>query len=509
MTKASNNEQILPAGFVDISHHVVATMSRRYSTIEVTDEEGNTTKEDMAFNQAQKKAVSYILDHVVKYQGYFLTCFADNKPILGNDLETTVDVCAVNTNALDRKMIRHVLTSAPISFQRHQYCPGFPRFLKVDGATTYNTWRKNDRLTLTEQDIASWANSKPEAQADLDANVADGVPFEEVAEGFALHTEPLIWRVMLRMLFGDGNSPVASEDWMAEHDVFTRWFACCVHRPLDRIRWAPIIRGSHGIGKGTFQHMAKALMGSGSVSVVNDLEGITGQFAGEKALTRLLVVDECWSKSGKAMERFKPIVSEDHVNVERKGEQSFSTRATHNTIVFSNHHTPFKSSETERRWWVPCYRNYDQGEDATKQTNQAFHAEGNRLIREAMPLSAAGDQDQIRDLLCWLKVVADMVPAAWLGTAPASEGFMDLVDTDTENAHDHLKSWLGGLQTKDALSLNQVVSASSVPQSMLKDMMTKDFNFRSCQMKCDRGRKVWTKAPVGVGPTNLVEYKSP
>jgi hypothetical protein len=158
---------------------------------------------------------------------------------------------------------------------------------------------------------------------------------------------------------------------------------------------------------------------------------------------------------------------------------------------------------------VPCYRNYDQGEDATKQTNQAFHAEGNRLIREAMPLNAAGDQDQIRDLLCWLKVVADMVPAAWLGTAPASEGFMDLVDTDTENAHDDLKSWLGGLQTKDALSLQQVVSASSVPQSVLREMMTKDFKFRSCQMKRDRGRNVWTKAPMGVGPTNLVEYKSP
>ncbi|WP_223426642.1 primase-helicase family protein [Tateyamaria pelophila] len=308
------------------------------------------------------------------------------------------------------------------------------------------------------------------------------------------------------MLFGDDNSPVASEDWRAEHDVFTRWFACCVHRPLDRIRWAPIIRGSHGIGKGTFQHMAKALMGSGSVSVVNDLEGITGQFAGEKALTRLLVVDECWSKSGKAMERFKPIVSEDHVTVERKGEQSFSTRATHNTIVFSNHHMPFKSAETERRWWVPCYRNYDQGEEASKQTNQAFHAEGNRLVREAMPLGKNGDQRQIRDLLCWLKVIADMTPPAWFGTAPASEGFMDLVDLDTADAQDELKAWLSGLDMNEALSLAQVVGASSVPQSVLIGIMTKEFNFRSAQMK---GRKVWTKAPVGTGPTRLVEYKSP
>ncbi len=211
MTKATNDEQILPAGFVDISKHVVSTMVKRYSTIEMTDEDGNTTTESMAFNEAQQKAVSYILDHVVKYQGYFLTCFADNKPILGNDLETTIDVCAMNTKALDRKMIRHVVNSAPMSFQRHQYCPGFPRFLKVDGATTYNTWHKIARLTLTDQDIKSWANSKPEAQAELDANVAAGLSTEEVAEYFALYTEPQIWRVMLRMLYGDGNSPVVSQ----------------------------------------------------------------------------------------------------------------------------------------------------------------------------------------------------------------------------------------------------------------------------------------------------------
>jgi hypothetical protein len=377
MTKTTDNKLILPAGFVDISKRVRSTMSARYSTIKTKDDEGNETKEDMAFNTSQQEAVSYILSHVVKYQGYFLTCFADNKPILANDLETTVDVCAMNTSALDRKMIRHVLASAPMSFQRYQYCPGFPRFLNIDGATTYNTWHRMDRLTLKPQDLKDWGESNDRAYSTLAASSDEGVPSDEAIELFLKDTAPLIWQIMLRMLFGDANSPVASEDWEAEHSVFTQWFACCVHRPLDRIRWAPVIRGSHGVGKGTFQSIAKALMGSGSVSVVHDIEGIASKFAGDKALTRMLVVDECWSKSGKAMEQFKPIVSEDYVHVERKGEQSFSTRATHNTIVFSNHHMPFKSAETERRWWVPCYRNYDQGEDTSKETNQAFHAEGN------------------------------------------------------------------------------------------------------------------------------------
>jgi hypothetical protein len=340
----------------------------------------------------------------------------------------------------------------------------------------------------------------------LAASSDEGVPSDEAIELFLKDTAPLIWQIMLRMLFGDANSPVASEDWEAEHRVFTQWFACCVHRPLDRIRWAPVIRGSHGVGKGTFQSIAKALMGSGSVSVVHDIEGIASKFAGDKALTRMLVVDECWSKSGKAMEQFKPIVSEDYVHVERKGEQAFSTRATHNTIVFSNHHMPFKSAETERRWWVPCYRNYDQGEDTSKETNQAFHAEGNKLIREALPLGGSGNQEQIVDLLCWLKVVSLNVPEAWFGTAPASKGFMDLVDIETADAQDDLRDWLNGLQIKDALSLAQVVAASSIPQSVLVKMLP-ELGFRSCQMKQKGGRKVWSKAPLGTGPTYLEEYK--
>jgi hypothetical protein len=243
-------------------------------------------------------------------------------------------------------------------------------------------------------------------------------------------------------------------------------------------------------------------MGSGSVSVVHDIEGIAGKFSGDKALTRMLVVDECWSKSGKAMEQFKPIVSEDYVHVERKGEQSFSTRATHNTIVFSNHHTPFKSAETERRWWVPCYRNYDQGEDSSKETNQAFHAGCNKLIRDALPLGGSDNQEQIRDLLCWLNVVAHMVPDPWFGTAPASEGFLDLVDIEKADAQDDLVSWLRGLKSNHAFSLAQVVTASSIPQSVLVKMLPK-LGFRSCQMKHEGGRKVWSKAPFGTGPTFL------
>jgi len=502
-----SNEIELPDGFEDISKRVRLSMAHRSANYIDSDGEHRS----VVWDDDQKKAINYILDHVIKYKGEYLTCFADNRPILGNDLQTTVDVCSLSTHALSRRNIDLILQIAPYSFQRYQYCPGFPRFLKVDGATTYNTWHPLDRLHVADVKFREWLNSQGLAKAEVDqwekgGGKLDGETIFQIYRGFS---ESMVWKVMMKMLFGNQHSEVASESWLEDQYIFAQWFACCVHRPLERIRWAPVIRGSHGIGKGTFQYLAKAVMGAGSISVVNNLKGITSQFAGERALTRLLVVDECYSKGDVAMEAFKPFVTDDIIPVERKGEQLFTTRATHNTIIFSNHYKPFKSAETERRWWVPPYREYDL-KSGTKKERQAFHAQGNEQIRKALPLNGIGDQSQLFDLLCWLKLIAITTPDSFFSIAPQSDGFLDLLDLSVEESDAHLITWLDGLAKDQALSLAQVVIAAGVPQTKLTDHL-RERGFRDTQMTRGeyKGRKVWTKAPVGRGPTTVVIYKPP
>ena len=250
-------------------------------------------------------------------------------------------------------------------------------------------------------------------------------------------------------------------------------------------------------------------MGAGSISVVNNLKGITSQFAGERALTRLLVVDECYSKGDVAMEAFKPFVTDDIIPVERKGEQLFTTRATHNTIISSNHYKPFKSAETERRWWVPPYREYDF-KSGTKKERQAFHARGNEQIRKALPLNGKGDQSQLDDLLCWLKLIAMTTPDNFFSIAPQSDGFLDLLDLSIEESDAHLINWLDGLAKDQAVSLAQVVTASGVAQSKLTEQL-RELGFRDAQMTRGeyKGKKVWTKAPAGQGPTSVAIYRPP
>lgn len=493
----------LPVGFDDISKRVRATTAGRYHTYEAEDGQVKHLK----FSEGQQKAIKYILDHVVKYRGAYLTCFSDNKPILDNDLETTIDVCAMHTQALSRPMIRHVLETAPMSFQRYQYCPAFPRFLKVDGATTYNTWHPVQRLRLTETQHESWLEEQDLAKDLASEWLEAGLDKHLVYEDFIQNTTPVVWKIMMKMLFGNEHSACKSDTFQEDQKVFTQWFACCVHRPLERVRWSPVIRGSHGIGKGTFQHLAKALMGSNSVSVVNNLRGITSQFAGERALTRLLVVDECYSQGDVAMETFKPIVTDDMIPVERKGDQLFTTRATHNTIIFSNHHRPFKSAETERRWWVPSYREYDLGANVSKEENQAFHAQGNKFIRQMLPLHKSVDKSQVKELLCWLKLVADACHKDFFSIAPKSDGFVDLIDMSIDEEHEELIAWLNKLPKHEAFSLRKLVEATKIPQSKLLELLP-NLGFRNCQMASEGNRKVWTKTPTGKSPNRLVEYKS-
>ena len=500
--KMEKKQKKLPVGFTDISNRVRATLAGRYHTF--LSEDG--TEEHLKFSEGQQIAIKHILDHVVKYRGAYLTCFSDNKPILENDLETTIDACAMNTKALSRPMIRHVLLTAPMSFQRYQYLPAFPRFLKVDGATTYNTWHPIQRLRLTDTQHERWVDQQHLAKQWASEWLEVGLNKHLVYEDFIQSTTPLVWKIMMKMLIGNEHSTVKSQTFKEDQKVFTQWFACCVHRPLERVRWAPIIRGAHGIGKGTFQHLAKALMGPNSVSVVNNLTGITKQFAGERALTRLLVVDECYSKGDVAMETFKPIVTDDMIPVERKGEQLFTTRATHNTIIFSNHYRPFKSAETERRWWVPPYRDYDLGPYVSKDDNQAFHAKGNKLIRAMLPTTKSGEQTHIQELLSWLKLVADNCPQDFFSVSPKSEGFVDLVDMSVEEEHDDLVAWISNLKEHEAISLPKLVATSGIPQSKLVPML-KAKGLRNCQMASEGNRKVWSKAPKGTSPRHLVDCK--
>lgn len=473
----STNPNKLPQGFNDLTPQVRARFYQ-HAPAERT--------------ETHKACLDATLNSVVKFNDGYLTCFGDNAPVAGNSLGAAVDAVQLNTKSLKRGEIKKLLPKVTY-VQRHAYYPGFPRFLSVNGAVTFNTWKPAQRLLITENDFKKWVK----ANKPID-NSLDGLDGQDFAFVFSYETMPLIWATLMKMLFGNAYSEVKSESWFEEQWDFTRWAACVVYKPMTRPLWAPVLRSVHGVGKGTFEAVMRALMGSAAVNTVANLEGLTGEHNGDAALTRLLVLNEVLQKGRdtKADQRLKMFVSDPVIEVNRKHEQRFFTLATHATILYSNSRTPFVVPKTERRFWVPAYREYDVGEDH----GQAFHAEGNRLIREDLT-----KPDVIHDLLCWLKLIADTTPATFLSVAPPSDGIQEMYDIVSEDKHDDLKTWLEGLGTMDALQLAQVQREANVVQGELIDLL-KRLGFRNCQMRSHGNRKGWTKAPVGQSPKNLRQY---
>ncbi|AGI67471.1 hypothetical protein OAN307_c18130 [Octadecabacter antarcticus 307] len=116
----------LPAGFMDITPRVRSTICKRAKHLKIENDDGDVEYQELTYTKDQDKAVNYILYGVAKYKGEYLTCFTDNKPVLGNDLNTTVDACKMNTKALSRELIKHII-ECTVNFQRYAYYPGVKR----------------------------------------------------------------------------------------------------------------------------------------------------------------------------------------------------------------------------------------------------------------------------------------------------------------------------------------------------------------------------------------------
>jgi len=115
---------------------------------------------------------------------------------------------------------------------RKQYSSEEEVRIVLDGLRGEDSIAEVCRREGISQDIASM---------EMDKLLTEDFPKSEAIDVFKIMSTPQIWDVMLKMLFGNQHSPAASDDWMAESEIFTRWFACWVHRPLQRIGWSPVV----------------------------------------------------------------------------------------------------------------------------------------------------------------------------------------------------------------------------------------------------------------------------
>jgi hypothetical protein len=138
----------------------------------------------------------------------------------------------------------------------------------------------------------------------------------------------------------------------AAYKTLMQFLAHAVQRPFEKPGFMVVVIGAEGVGKGVFVHAVGSLFGRHYCSQL-DVKALTSQFNGELAEAILCFADEV-SLTGKSdgVERFKRLITEPSVRLERKGIDAIEVKSYHRFILATNNAHAVPAGANARRFFV-------------------------------------------------------------------------------------------------------------------------------------------------------------
>lgn len=136
--------------------------------------------------------------------------------------------------------------------------------------------------------------------------------------------------------------------------LIIKWLAHNVQRPGKKILWSPIIVGVQGDGKTTLMKIMQAAMGRANVGAVSP-EAMFSDFTGWAEGSCVKVLEEIrvhGNSRHNAMNKLKPLITNDSVEVVRKGKDGKQIANVTNYMALTNHMDALALDEGDRRWGV-------------------------------------------------------------------------------------------------------------------------------------------------------------
>ena len=136
--------------------------------------------------------------------------------------------------------------------------------------------------------------------------------------------------------------------------TFMDWLAHNVQHPGVKIRWAPLVKGVEGDGKTVIGSLMAAVMGRGNVRNVSP-KVLGTDFTGWAEGACLAVLEEIKLTGHNRydiLNALKPFVTNDSVEVHRKGKDTYDIVNTTNYVAFTNYADALPLTDTDRRWWI-------------------------------------------------------------------------------------------------------------------------------------------------------------
>lgn len=137
-----------------------------------------------------------------------------------------------------------------------------------------------------------------------------------------------------------------------ERELFLDYLAYCVQNPGAKIRWAPLIKGVEGDGKSAFVILMSHLMGHQNVRVLDSATLEKSDFSGWGAGQCFTGVEEVKLHGHNRYDvynKLKPYISNDFIEVHKKGKDPYNVPNTTNYLLLSNYEDAVPVTDNDRR----------------------------------------------------------------------------------------------------------------------------------------------------------------
>lgn len=139
-----------------------------------------------------------------------------------------------------------------------------------------------------------------------------------------------------------------------EAKLLMSWLAHNVQKPGVKIRWAILLKGIEGDGKSIIGDLMRSVMGTMNVKSVGPTV-LAKDFNGWSEGSCLAIIEELRIAGHNRYDtanRLKPLITNDAVEIHRKGKDSYEVWNTQNYISFTNYVDALPLTNTDRRYMI-------------------------------------------------------------------------------------------------------------------------------------------------------------
>lgn len=139
-----------------------------------------------------------------------------------------------------------------------------------------------------------------------------------------------------------------------EREILLSWIAYSIKRMDKKIRWAVVVQGVDGAGKGFIGEMLMAILSKNNVETVN-AQSLEEKFTGFFESRKVVVLEEArihGTSRYAVMDKLKPFITNDVVPIRRMHRDSYNVPSVTSTMILTNHSDALPVYDADRRYFV-------------------------------------------------------------------------------------------------------------------------------------------------------------